>query len=683
MAYSRAQNAINLKDSNLAYFKARHPAIYKNIKDHDFERLTLNIDGETDKVDLWHGTTSLYGGDAVAYAEREVAAFKSGFSEGSLIKTIAPPYKGNVGFCRFFSKRLQAVIQTAPQSTNFNDQYVLPDFYPLVLFMGCGLGLQIEKMLETSNVLNVIIFEPDPEYFYASLYVVDWHKLFKSQIDQGRRIDIIFADHLNENPAECANVIWNSLINYCPSFPLGSLFYTHLNGEKYDETIAKIRDDMHFFLNQWGYYDDEINQLNNAYHNLSAGIPPLNGREISSDIPTVVVGGGPSLDHRIDEIKANRDKILLISCGTAVHSLLAEGITPDIHVEIESHMLTFESLANAKSKDFFEKTLLIGALQLPPNVFELFKNKVYFIKDSSALASLFAQPEDIIRMATPTCTNTGLAIATHLKCSEVYLYGMDFGFSEVKNHHSKTSIYYTSEMSQAIRDELKRTFDHVVEVESVFGETIYSIPMYCTSRKSAENCSLVRGKLLGLKTRNCSEGAKVNGADYIDKEALLEQLKDREKADIENLKSRLIGIPIPKNKIREKIDYLGSVIKTTSRELSIHLMENCEPTLQNVFQIAHKINRYMLEQQFPKYDTLCYTFRGSIWHFLNTGAGIAWSIPNLDERKIFITTWKEAFKSYLNDVGEHYTGITSKEYPDPSDPWIKEDIVSNEHLYAE
>ncbi|WP_276666184.1 6-hydroxymethylpterin diphosphokinase MptE-like protein [Thalassolituus oleivorans] len=682
MAQTRAQNAEELKNRNLAYFKKFHPAIYAKIADLEFKHLTLNIDGATDKIDLSDGTTSLYAGDAEAFADKEINEFQQHYSAGNKIRTLRPPQRGEVAFHRFFSKRLNALINNAPASTDFSDVFTLPDFYPFILFMGCGVGLHIEKMLAENNILNVVIFEPDSEYLYASLYIVNWHELFNTQLNAGRRIELIIGSNQSTQDEDNA-VVWNMLINYCPSFPLTAVFFAHGKSERYAPIVSHIKNDIHFYLNQWGYYDDEINQLNNGFHNVASGIQPFKPKDINTDIPTVIVGGGPSLDLRIDEIKRFRDKILLISCGTAVHSLLSEDIVPDIHVEIESHMLTYESLSKSTQTDFFEKTLLIGALQLPPNVFKLFKNKVYFIKDSTALAYLFAQPEDIIHRATPTCTNTGIAIATHMNMKNMFLYGMDFGFPERDKHHSKSSIYYSDTMSNSIKESVKRNFRDLVKVESVTGESIYSIPMYCTSRRSAEMCMIMRSYSEGLASRNCSEGAKIEGAEHCPKDELINILNDFNSAKIDELIDNLKGEAYSQTEVRAQIDKLGDILQTITRELSIYLKQLNSSSLLSLFQLSHAMNRHMLERLHPKYGALVYILRGSIWHFLNTGTALALSTPEGKDRETFIEDWARTFNDFLKDVTTHYRSITSKEYPDDSDPWIREDIVSNEKYYAE
>ena len=56
---------------------------------------------------------------------------------------------------------------------------------------------------------------------------------------------------------------------------------------------------------------------------------------IPRDIPTFIVGAGPSLDKNIDELKRAKGKGFIIACDTAVRPLLAHGIVPDLYVLVD------------------------------------------------------------------------------------------------------------------------------------------------------------------------------------------------------------------------------------------------------------------------------------------------------------------------------------------------------------
>ncbi|WP_419813314.1 motility associated factor glycosyltransferase family protein [Bacterioplanoides sp.] len=674
------QKAMQLKEKNLQYFKGHQPGLFQVVKSVTFEHLTLNIDTKTGKLDILDGNTPLYQGDAQAYAQTEVNHYLKDFKPGTHIRTVAPPQKGELEYHRFFCKRINKLVNSTPEGTIMNGNYLLPDFYPLMVFIGCGLGLHIQKMVEQSDIQNIIIFEPEPEYFYASLYVTDWEILFRKTENKGRTLDIILSFSPDVNSYDNGIILWNKLINCGPSFPSFSLFYNHQRSDKYSKIISRISEDMHYFLNQWGYYDDEINQYNNAFHNIAKGIPKLSKEKINKGKTAVIVGGGPSLDSRINEIIENREKITLISCGTAVHTLIKEGLVPDIQVEIESHMLTYEHLVSIENKDFHNNTLLVGAVQLPPNVFDIFKNKVYFFKDSTPLADAFIDNNEVVVFTTPTCTNTGVAIASKLGFSRIMLYGMDFGFWEKEKHHSKSSVYYSDNLSENIQKEINQTFDEIMEVESVFGSKIYSISMYTTSRKTVENCIIANPD---IEFHNCSSGARIRGSYYIEPQKAKEILSISKNEKDEDKTNPFIGGTLDKKFLSDKISELNYIFKKMCKELSSFIGVVDSSDIRTLFIAAHQMNNHMLGRLQARYGRYIFSLRGSIWHYLHTGATISVSIRKKEEKEAFIELWKDSFRSFLKDAPDHFKKITSKDYPDNSDPWIRDDIVGNEILYHE
>ena len=671
-----------LKQKNLDFFRVHFPQVYELCSQVPLTTYNLSINPEADLIDFTLDNQSLYEGDARAYCEKEAEDFLATFEAGRVVKTTAPPMRGEISFVRFFSKRMNALINSVPEHIPLNNWNIIPDFLPMVVFLGSGLGIHIEKVMSQRTVLNAVIFEPDSERFLASLYVTDWDALLQPVIDSGRKVEIMVATTDNLSREAIAGHLWNELIRYTPSFPLACFFLNHRREHRFEHAVDTIKKDMHFFLNQWGYYDDEINQMNNALHNLFAGVPPLQSG-LQAKIPMAVIGGGPSLDKRIEEIRERADNMLIISAGTAIHSILRKGIVPDIHVEIESHMLTYDHLSKIDNPEFFDKTLLVGALQLPPNVFEMFSNRAYFVKDSTALAELFAGKDDIIYRATPTCTNTGAALAAHVKSPDIHFYGMDFGFPSKEEHHAKDSIYYKDELSDAIRKELEQTFDNIITTEAVGGGEIFTISMYNTSRRSIEHLvERMRFQYEGTAW-NCSGGAKIKGADYLTDVEFLKRSESFPIINKDAILQEFIGKPYAEAEIRERIAETHKYLKRSSREVLAFINGINPGNLESLFKTCHKVNRHITDTHAPRYGSLTYLTRGSLWHWMNCGASVALSYSDTEQRTEYLQRWKEAISLYLKDVADHFLSVTSKDYPDPDDPWIKEDIVGNEALYHE
>jgi len=686
----RASQAMALLRKNHLFFKKKHPNIYNIIKDIEFTRYTLDINKRTGCTEVLDGKERVYSGDLDAAIEKEIADYTIKFAAGKLVRTVTPPIPQSFIYPRHFSNRLKALTEKVPIGTNVNGSYRIPDYYPTIFFMGCWTGIHIDKFLRENNVLHAIIFEPDPERFCLSLYLTDWEALYDYCAQKKNKIILHIAAVKEISASYISNTAWNIFVSQCPSFPLISLFYNHLGSMEFEPIIKRVKDDMHLYLNQWGYYDDEINQLNNAYHNIAAGAAalPICFEEKKENI--FIVGAVPSLDERIEDIKKHIDKAIIVSCGSGLRPLVKNGIIPDYHVELESHMFTHEMLSKPEYAALHKKTTLISALQLPPNVFELFENKYFFIKDSTALAELFVENDsDVIMGVTPTCTNAGFAIFTHLNYKNIFLFGLDFGFKDSKKHHSESSVYFEDSNSEGFDQVTEDTFSNHIEVESVTGDKIKTISMYSTSRRALENCLIMRTQNnANLTVYNCADGAKIKGTTHLSSDQFNNEIKDthpllctKESKDIlSKNQTKFTYQKVLRRKIIDLEDDL--TIMCNEFKAIIRPFENNYDLADN-FKLCEQINKHLLTSLTQRFGRKIFLIRGSIWHILHTGMSYGLTINKVEEKEKFIKLWQETFIDLLDTLPTHYHSITEKEYPDENDPWIHEDIAGNESNFLE
>ncbi|MEH6447895.1 MAG: 6-hydroxymethylpterin diphosphokinase MptE-like protein [Oleispira sp.] len=685
----RASQAMALLHKNHRFFKKNHPNIYGIIKDLEFTRYTLDIDKKTGCTEVFDGKKGVYSGDLDTAIEQEIADYTTKFAPGNRVSTVTPPVPNSIVYPRFFSNRLKELTKKVPVGTNVNGNYKIPEYYPTIFFMGCWSGLHIDKFLRSNNVLQTIIFEPDPERFCLSLYLTDWEDLHNYCAIKDNKIVLHIAGDKEISNTYISNIAWNIFVSQCPSFPLISLFYNHLGNLEFEPIIKRVKEDMHLYLNQWGYYDDEINQLNNAFHNIAVGIPALPQSAEKKKKNIFIIGAGPSLDDRIEDIKKNIDKAIIVSCGSGLRPLVKNGIIPDYHVELESHMFTHEMLSKPEYSELHKKTTFISALQLPPNVFELFEKKYFFVKDSTALSELFIQDDsDVIRGVTPTCTNAGFAVFSHLNYENIYLFGLDFGFKDLDNHHSRSSIYFENGNSKGFDQDTTKNFSSAFEVESVNGDKIFSISMYCTSRRALENCLVThKYRNTNFKVYNCSDGAKIKGTEHLSRDNFSSKiintyplLKTKQSKDILADCAPLTYETVLREKISE-LEFDLTVMCNEIKYIINQYRDNFD--LADNFKLCEKINNHLLKSLNKRFDRKTFLIRGSIWHILHTGMSYGLAIENVSEKSLFIKQWQETFIDLLETLPAHYHSITKKEYPDKNDPWIHEDIAGNEANFLE
>jgi len=671
-------------NDNLSFFRESCPDIYNAVKEHTFKKYTLDFNVENQKIDILDAGNPLYFGDIDAYTEMEVENYGRTYCKGKSFMTSAPPFSDMYRNPRFFHKRMNKIICQSPLNKDNFKGYPLGDFYPMTTFFGCGAGVHIEKMLQQHKILNVIIVEPEIELFYASLYLVNWKNIYKNFLqDNTRSIQLIIGQI--DNQQELFTHVWLSLEKYRPAFPLGGLFYNHLGKNIFTEIITRLRKEYSLFFNNWGCYDDEVNQLNNVLHNLHENITIISKpSDIHIEVPACIVGNGPSLDKRIDDLRAIKDKAIIFSCGTATKALLNYHIVPDYHIEAESHYRNHEiSLLKIADNSSLDKITILGAAQLTPKSFRLFKKKLSFITRATGLFSLLADDDEILHGTTPTCTNAGLSVATHFRFKTILFFGMDYGFETPDKHHSEKSTYYTDkdDLPQVLKNTVADYASSPWRIKSVNGKEIYSTTTLYTSLRGIESYLSKMKNTYELKAYNCSEGADITGANYLKTDKFEEFLSNLNSSKSNVLKKldELSVKSIPIDEIYKQTKIYQLAIAEIAEHVSSLIIKNLPNDVESMFRTIFTINEYMNNDVRKSKGSIYFTLSSAIWHFLYIGTSHAFALG--DDSGPFIKVWTSEFLEFLRDVPEHFKKITEKNYPAEDDPWIHaaiEDPTSQE-----
>src|SRR5690606_16477653 len=116
---------------------------------------------------------------------------------------------------------------------------------------------------------------------------------------------------------------WNTICLNVPFMPVQTVFYIHQADPFYTKVANRLNDEIEPYINVWGFYDDEVNQLNQISANIRNGYKVLKKINLSSETkPTIICGNGPSIDAYMPIIKENRDKLYVIAAGSACYTLL-------------------------------------------------------------------------------------------------------------------------------------------------------------------------------------------------------------------------------------------------------------------------------------------------------------------------------------------------------------------------
>ncbi|MCD1631443.1 MULTISPECIES: motility associated factor glycosyltransferase family protein [Marinobacter] len=682
MVKNKALEFVRRRETNLLFFKKFYPDIYRYYANYKLTEAEVVISNVEDELDLNLGGVSLYQGQGKKRAHQGVELFKSTFAHNKMLPSLPPPWPGDYHHPRFAHLAIDQIIRKSPLNKKDFKGYPIPNFYPLVVFQGVGLGLQIEELVTRTDVENAIVIEPNLEIFGASLLTVDWAKVCSTFQRAGRSIRFLIGVDKTED------AIWPALVkhlmHFTPMFPVMNLFLNERGDKTMDAVAKRINREAIATLTTWGHYDDEVRQLNNALHAFHMGvkvIPEINS--ISSTIPTIIVGSGPSLDDRIDGLKANRENIIIVSAGTGLRVLIENDIYPDFHVELESDYLNYRVISSYDQKKL-KSIRIIAASQICPLIWDLFGDQRLFFKKENPIGTLFGSPETSIAGGAPTCTNTAIALCTQLGLRNIFLFGTDFGFRDHGKHHSMRSVYMESE-DDTIGTELKKGASKVFQqsntfkVQGVNDSVVFTTPIYFTAKRAVEGLiGATTAASSAYKFFNCADGAAIEGSTWITEAQFNDtiiELGDK------NEKARVLKKLFSKDSQAISLENLEDTLNVTCEKLS-QLARKIEGMIKSqrvrgkkdITRLSSEISRY-LEGELIKSDPgFYYMIRGAVRHHLYAGFAHALAMNDDGDVAAYLDRWKKSFTDSMAALPGHFKSVTSKRYSLVDDPWVRQSI---------
>ncbi len=313
------------------------------------------------------------------------------------------------------------------------------------IVLGLGLGYHVLDIIQrTSNRVNILIFEKDPELFALAIRKIDFTTILKHP---GVKLFV------NTNPDTIDKLLEPvkidfTLNEFClvQQKPLvdGNLEYYGNLLDKIDKYFIESRINLktqthHSKL----YYKNIFSNLDNYLE--SPGINLL--EDALSGIPVIICSAGPSLDKNIQLLKSARQRFFLIAVATALKPLLHNGIQPDIVFSIDPDALTINSFdLSIDTRDYW----LIFNPAVPsiiPRIFPgrrlVFESEIYLAKwfkkyteEKGGLGKVFS------------VAHSAAQFAQFSGCSQIILVGQDLSFSKHRLHCGHT--FYNEEQVDKI-----------------------------------------------------------------------------------------------------------------------------------------------------------------------------------------------------------------------------------------
>lgn len=507
-----AATADELYRRNMTALKKFYPKVHDEIDKHQSTHWQAAIDE--------NGQSNLYHPQRKAFFYQDLEAESARLLE----HFTRQPYKDDVLLGQTSVDKFSHYIhyshiaQTQPLiNKQLKQKIQLPQEVDSLIIFGVGLGKHIQLLTEQYQISNLYICEPNLDFFAASLKVTDWAAVFERAEQNGLRIYLNLggdgSTYFYDLMAQFYQVGAYSIANTY-------MFCSYFN-QKMHKAIADLRAELKVVLALGEYYDHCRYGIAHTYNSVAKqhkflqydnssyrNLPALN-------LPVFIVGNGPSLDSSFSYLQEHRDKVLLISCGTALYSLYKKGIKPDFHAEVEQNRSTYNWVSQVKDSDYLKDIRLISVNGIHPDTAELFKDTLLCFKDGESSTNFFdirLKKQGVhvasLSYAYPTVTNLVLNYALRLGFKVFYLFGVDLGYADVRHHHSQASAYYRNDGSEVY--DYQQTHGGGMPAKGNFLPYVFTKPEFDMSRKLLEQAISKAGRKVEIY--NCSNGVKIDGA---------------------------------------------------------------------------------------------------------------------------------------------------------------------------
>lgn len=422
---------------------------------------------------------------------------------------------------------------------------------PHAIVLGVGLGYHIGMLYEKIEIGNLIIIEPNADLFYASLYTFDWAGLLEFVVQEGRGLYIMVGQSKEE--------VFNDLNYFYENhgFMLAGFRWSMIH-YKSKETLAMAHqlalDYERVYTNQ-GFLDSFYFNISHASYLVSHHARFLRKDvklpENVRDIPLCLVANGTSLSKDLPFLRKVQDKVLIVACGSALETLYNAGIRPLFYAAVERLTIVAENLSLIPDQDYVRSTILLSTDVCHPKTFETFKYTALFPKIDEVFFNMARKhhPELYNKLlgacrVNPLVGNFGVVATGLLGFKNVYLFGLDNGTKQIDMLHPQENLFYknmdarkSAEAEQTDADTQTTKTNQYRELQCIipgnFGGEVYSSKLY---KNSLRHIEYVIKDNKDTTYHNCSDGAKIDGAEALHSADLLDSWLQRADVDFDAIR---------------------------------------------------------------------------------------------------------------------------------------------------
>lgn len=639
---------------NMAAFSEYIPDVYRQFKEYKPKRAFRFFCNENGIPNLlWlDDNVSLYGDDPYQQANEQIEYVLATSQIERFIYNVSENDMNQV-HVEYLNLLAECYIKAESVQEKTSS---IPDSMPMAFMFGVGLGYQLGLLYERCSIKNLFIFEPDMDIFYASLFSFDWAPLLKYLKQEKLGLHIFLGQDQD-------SIIEDLLagLHKRGAFWIASMFaFWHYPSPEIFSLIDRVAKEFYLLKTGWGFFDDNLFAIAHSAKNISEEVPfLLKDKQVDisyRNIPVFVIGNGPSLDESIGYIKNNKEKAIIIACGSTVSALHKAGIKPDICVAVERTKSMADFFDIFDDKEYLKDILFLSVDVIHPDCRRYFSKSALGFKHNEAMFSMLMlnRPDlhkfGYLPYVNPLVGNTGLSYAMTLGFKNIYMFGLDNGYKEKNHHHSRHSAYYEDNGS-AIKELTDAvTSNETFLVPANFGGEISSD---CLFGLSANSMAKVIAMYPDASCSNCSDGSLVRGATPL------------RYYDV-NIKEKIID----KNSIVESIynncfESLSISIEDIKEALSVETFDELVTLMESEWEDIDLNKRDISEMMQRHYDYLNYLLStkqshihrvlvGSINYYFSFITTILYSFNESDAYIKLLNEVKEITVNFMREIKEMY-----------------------------
>lgn len=370
-----------------------------------------------------------------------------------------------------------------------------------VIFLGIGLGLYLQGIVQKLNPRVVFIKETNLEIFRLSLFVTDFTEALKDKIvyfsltDNELQERETFIEFLNTGNNYNLNIkhipftlSYQSDLQQLQAHVLSQSYINY----GYSAMLLRYIDSPKYLVQNYAFMN-----IMTRYH----------GKEgnILSEKPVLMVFSGPSTSKNIEWLKEHKDRFIIVSALSTCRLLHTHGIKPNIVVHIdpgENSALLFEGL---ESQTYFKDVITILASNVDEKTVSRFnKDHIYFIEQGTEYKKGFGY------FSSPSVGEYTYGLMMILGISDMYMLGIDLALDpETMQTHGGHHPYQTTGTVETQNASL----DPTASATYIKGNFLDRIPTLEAYKISIEQAVLFTDKLKKEHHHiyNLSNGAYIEG----------------------------------------------------------------------------------------------------------------------------------------------------------------------------